>query len=184
MAAGSSTRFGSDKRRYNDGSGTLLQRTLRHVLALELPTRVALRAQDQNDTAELLGAAAAQVTPHYMPAPERGLGHSIACCFQTPPPWDGALIFLGDMPDITQETGRILLQHFQPDRIQAPTYRRRRGHPVLFANRFFNALANLEGDSGAQALLLGESASVDLHVVNDPGVLQDIDTPPDSKQHS
>ena len=47
MAAGSSIRFGSDKRRYDDGNGPLLQQTLAHVVALNLPVSVVLRVQDQ-----------------------------------------------------------------------------------------------------------------------------------------
>ena len=47
MAAGSSIRFGSDKRLYDDGNGPLLQQTLSHVLALNLPVFVVLRTQDQ-----------------------------------------------------------------------------------------------------------------------------------------
>ena len=36
MAAGSSIRFGSDKRRYDDGNGPLLQQTLAHLSLIHI----------------------------------------------------------------------------------------------------------------------------------------------------
>lgn len=180
MAAGASRRFGSDKRRYDDGSGALLRRTLNHVLALDVPTCVALRAGDEPDTPELLGEALHAVTVLYVEDADRGLGHSIARCFQTPPDWDGALIFLADMPNVAPSTAQHLLQHFDAGRIQAPTYDDRRGHPVLFPRTFFGALAQLKGDTGARDLLSREENRVALHPVDDPGIHWDLDTPPPS----
>lgn len=184
MAAGSSRRFGSDKRLYRqcDSGETLLQQTLKSVLSLELETVVVLRTEDEVNASALLGGYLADeaISVCYAEEPQRGLGHSIAQFFSTPPAWAGALLFLGDMPRVQSETIKHLLNAFSasPQHIHAPAYENQRGHPVLFPQRFFPALAQLSGDVGAKALLQREQASVKEHVVNDAGVVWDLDEMP------
>ncbi|GAB7539203.1 hypothetical protein BGC_54270 [Burkholderia sp. 3C] len=58
--------------------------------------------------------------------------------------------------------------------IAAPWFDGQRGHPVGFAAVHRDALAALDGDAGARALLVAhEVARVE---VDDPGVLRDVDT--------
>jgi molybdenum cofactor cytidylyltransferase len=52
-----------------------------------------------------------------------------------------------------------------------------RGHPVGFALHHYDALAALDGDTGARALFA--SAPVQLLDVDDPGIVRDVDTPAD-----
>jgi molybdenum cofactor cytidylyltransferase len=53
----------------------------------------------------------------------------------------------------------------------------RRGHPVGFAAELYSELVQLSGDEGARRLIARYPAfGID---VDDPGVLQDIDTPAD-----
>ncbi len=177
MAAGLSRRFGDDKRRFDAGDGPLLQQTLAVVLALGLPTRVALRASDAEDIDSLLGQSAAGIVePVYVDDSERGLGYSIARCFDPAPDWDGALLFLGDMPRLKPATAQLLITHFDASHIQAPTHGGRRGHPVLFPREFFPALATLDGDTGARDLLRNARGALIEHAVIDEGILWDLDT--------
>lgn len=180
MAAGSSTRFGSDKRLHREGASALLEKTLSHVVELQLPVQVMLRASDEGNAPALLGSFGhhENVTMRYVENPQRGLGHSIAQCFAAAPPWEGALLFLGDMPRIQPATARMLLQHFHAQRIQVPVCNNRRGHPVLFPRCYFSELARLQGDTGARQLLLREKARIDEHATGDAGVLWDLDIKP------
>ena len=52
-----------------------------------------------------------------------------------------------------------------------------RGHPVGFDSRLFDALAALKGDAGARHLL--QSAAVQRLVLDDPGIVRDVDTAQD-----
>ncbi|WP_205189845.1 NTP transferase domain-containing protein, partial [Burkholderia sp. LMG 13014] len=61
--------------------------------------------------------------------------------------------------------------------IVAPAHRGVRGHPVGFSAHHFDALAALDGDTGARALFA--SAPVKLLDVDDPGIVRDVDTPAD-----
>jgi molybdenum cofactor cytidylyltransferase len=110
-----------------------------------------------------------------------GMGHSLA--------WGVAeamrafdmqvlLISLADMPSVKSETIDQLLQAAkQTDDIVAPIYQGRRGNPVVFQTKHFEALSRLSGDQGASQYMKNEK--VTLIEVDDPGIHQDIDSPED-----
>ncbi|MCR9219836.1 MAG: molybdopterin-binding/glycosyltransferase family 2 protein [Alphaproteobacteria bacterium] len=93
---------------------------------------------------------------------------------------DGVVVCLADMPRVDRTAIDRLIAAFDPAAgraICAPTYRGKRGNPVLFARRFFAEMQDLAGDAGAKALI---GAYEDLVVeveMGDPAVLTDIDTP-------
>ena len=60
-----------------------------------------------------------------------------------------------------------------------PVFAGRRGQPVGFAARWQSALLALEGDEGARAILRQHAALLHTLASDDPGVLQDVDTPAD-----
>ncbi|MET0442876.1 MAG: NTP transferase domain-containing protein, partial [Casimicrobiaceae bacterium] len=59
--------------------------------------------------------------------------------------------------------------------IAAPEFDGRRGHPVAFSRRHGVALAGLEGDEGARAILAAHKASIRMLAVADAGVVRDVD---------
>lgn len=90
----------------------------------------------------------------------------------------GALILLADMPRVRARTLDALIAAYaagdrRPDAV-APVFAGRRGNPVLLGRALFGAVAGLEGDVGARALLA--QADVREIEVDDPGVSIDIDT--------
>jgi molybdenum cofactor cytidylyltransferase len=70
---------------------------------------------------------------------------------------DGAMIFLGDMPDVGPATVARMISAFDPGRgraIVAPRCRGRRGNPVLWGRAFFPLiLERTGGDAGAMGLI-------------------------------
>ncbi len=102
-----------------------------------------------------------------------GIGHLLA---RSSPP--SILIALGDMPFVKAKTIQALRAHCRtPADIAVPRYLGKQGNPVLFGSDHFEALGRLNGDRGARQLL--DNQSVIWVDVDDPGVLQDIDTPTD-----
>jgi molybdenum cofactor cytidylyltransferase len=93
---------------------------------------------------------------------------------------DGALVCLGDMPRISQAHIEKLIAAFDPREGRAiciPLWDAERGHPVLWARRFFAEMCDIKGDVGARHLL-GEYADLTCEVpVEDDGVLLDVDSP-------
>ncbi|HSR73179.1 MAG TPA: nucleotidyltransferase family protein, partial [Kiloniellales bacterium] len=97
---------------------------------------------------------------------------------------DGALVCLGDMPNVTPAVLDRLIAAFNPVEGRAiclPTLRGKRGNPLLFARRFFAEMQEISGDIGARHLI-GQYPEVVCEVAMDDlpdgeGILTDIDTP-------
>ena len=86
---------------------------------------------------------------------------------------DGALVLLGDMPEVTAALLDALIETFARSpgaSAVVPTYRGQRGNPVLIGRRLFAAVENLTGDEGARRLLKDAADVVELSV-DDPGVV-------------
>jgi molybdenum cofactor cytidylyltransferase len=92
----------------------------------------------------------------------------------------GALICLGDMPYVEPATLDGLASVFDPASGHVaviPTHLGERGNPVLLGRALFPAIMRLSGDQGARKLLAAEDGRVIEFMVDDPGVLRDIDRP-------
>lgn len=93
---------------------------------------------------------------------------------------DGALVCLGDMPQVSADLLDRLIAAFDPVEGRAicvPVTQGKRGNPVLWGAQFFNQMAEVSGDVGARHLI-GEFAEAVCEVeAGDAGVLTDIDTP-------
>ncbi len=93
---------------------------------------------------------------------------------------DGVVVCLGDMPRVTPGVIDRLIAAFDPGRRRAicvPTWRGKRGNPVLFARRFFPEMGRVSGDMGARGLIGTHADQVCEVTCQDDGVLFDVDTP-------
>ena len=92
---------------------------------------------------------------------------------------DGALVCLGDMPDIRAAHLDRLVAAFDPEEgrtICVPTVAGKRGNPVLWGRDWFAAMMDVKGDTGAKHLI-GENADAVCEVpMPDDAALADIDT--------
>jgi molybdenum cofactor cytidylyltransferase len=93
---------------------------------------------------------------------------------------DGAVVVLGDMPRITAGQIDRLIAAYNPVEGRAlciPTWRGKRGNPVLIGKRFFAEMQALTGDVGARPLISQYPELIcEVEMEND-AVLLDIDTP-------
>ena len=212
LAAGTSQRFGTDKRRLPLANGkTLLQQTIETVLPLFTEVLVVLRCDDQRFEEELQDQMREQVQgqiPEQMPgqmqdqipeqipgqkqpprlrtyrAPESalGMGHSLANAIPQLVS-DVAFICLADMPYIQPATlvrlQQAVIDHQQQQPIVRPVHAGVAGNPVGFDSAYFPDLAALRGDQGAKQVIVRHQARLVEVPVDDPGVLQDIDSPDD-----
>ena len=91
-----------------------------------------------------------------------------------------AVICLGDMPHIDAGLISRLIAAFDPARGRAicvPTYKGKRGNPVLWAARYFGEMQRLAGDVGARHLIGQHSDAVHEIECGDAAVTFDVDTP-------
>jgi molybdenum cofactor cytidylyltransferase len=95
----------------------------------------------------------------------------------------GAVVLLGDMPEVEAETIDRIVEAFvtSADALAAvPVHAGRRGNPVLLGRDMFSAVARLEGDEGARRLLREAAPDRIVEVpFDDAAVTLDIDTPDD-----
>jgi molybdenum cofactor cytidylyltransferase len=93
---------------------------------------------------------------------------------------DGAVVCLGDMPRITARQIDRLIAAYNPVEGRAlciPTWRGKRGNPVLIGKRFFAEMQALTGDVGARPLISQYPELTCEVAMDDDAVLVDIDTP-------
>jgi len=178
LAAGSATRFGSDKLQHALPHGvSIAVQSARHLKS-ELGRVVAVVRPDSDQLISNLKAERCEVVVCENAA--EGMGASLACAVRAAGEADGYLIALADMPFLRRTTiaaVRDALAGGAP--LVAPYFRARRGHPVGLSHEFFHELVALRGDEGAKRLLAAHEKQMVKIPVGDPGALRDIDRPED-----
>ena len=178
LAAGSASRFGSDKLQHSLPHGVAIAVQAARHLKSQLPRVVAVVRPGSADFSENLSGEGCEVVVCENAA--EGMGASLACAARAAGPADGYLVALADMPFVRPSSiaaVRDAIAGGAP--LAAPFWRMRRGHPVGIAGQFFAELSNLHGDEGAKALLAANQRRLVKIPVGDPGVIRDIDTPAD-----
>lgn len=182
MAAGQSSRFGSDKRIAQLNSGkTLLNTTLSAIQKHFSNISIVIKPEDNLESLEL----SSQFSTIVSSRSHLGLGYSISdafrqlCSDENTQHYRAAAIWLADLPWVSQETCCKLTEKATPECIAKPSHQGRTGHPVVFGRNFWKELAHLENTNGANTVIKKHSNRV-IHVsLDDPGVFTDVDYPND-----
>jgi molybdenum cofactor cytidylyltransferase len=178
LAAGSATRFGSDKLRHELPHGVAIAVQAARHLKTGVARVVAVVRPGTPDLLDALKAEGCEVVVCGNAA--EGMGASLACAARAAGEADGYLIALGDMPFVRPTSIAAVRDALANGAaLAAPYFRSRRGHPVGLSGRFMPNLSRLEGDEGAKQLLAANAAEIVKIPVGDPGVVRDIDTPGD-----
>jgi molybdenum cofactor cytidylyltransferase len=176
LAAGSSSRFGSNKLlALLDG-----QPLINHSAASLEPCDGIIAVVRADDVP--LHAALHILDIDYVinPEPDRGMGYSIACAVNATAGSDGWLLMPADMPFVRPSTTqRIIAAMDAGAPLAAPVFQGQRGHPVAFSKDFFAQLAACDGDTGARHILQQHRQQLVTIDTDDAGVLVDIDRPTD-----
>jgi molybdenum cofactor cytidylyltransferase len=178
LAAGSASRFGSDKLRHELPHGvSIAVQSARH-LKLEIPRVVAVVRPDSSELVTNLKQEGCEVVVCDHAA--EGMGASLACAARAAGEADGYLIALADMPFLRRTTIAAVREALVAGAaLAAPYFRARRGHPVGLSRRFFQELLALRGDEGAKRVIAANEKQMVKIPVGDPGALRDIDRPED-----
>ncbi|MBL4680954.1 MAG: nucleotidyltransferase family protein [Pseudomonadales bacterium] len=185
LAAGSSRRFGDDKRKSTMPSGqAMLEESIHKAISALDKVVVVLRFGDR-EYAKELEASIDNSNVSFLCAPDsaQGMAHSLANAIHQVKEWEAAIVFLGDMPFVQAETIDSIMGEYQFRKgnspIVLPTKEGERGHPVLFCQDYFDEIQALRGDRGARVVVDAHPDNVFTIEVLDPGVIRDIDTPAD-----
>ena len=94
---------------------------------------------------------------------------------------EAALVAPADLPYLTAETLRSLLDHRRRSGsdLIVPSHEMRRGHPVLIGRAYWQEVLDLPEGRTLRDFLRRRTGQIDYVVVGDAGVIQDLDTPED-----
>jgi molybdenum cofactor cytidylyltransferase len=183
LAAGAARRFGGGKLSQSLPDGIPvgiaalrnLQSALQHVLVVLRPGDDVLAALYASAEARIIVCDDAAL----------GMGHSLAAAIAHESEATGWVVALADMPYVMPSTIRAVADLVSEGKgIVLPCLGAERGHPVGFHRVFRDELVALKGDSGARSVIQAHPNAVRRLPVNDPGILQDIDTLEDLRRLS
>jgi molybdenum cofactor cytidylyltransferase len=179
LAAGRSTRMGGPNKLVAEiGGKPLVRIAAEQALASRAkPVIVVTGHQREQVEAALTGLPVRLV---HNPDFADGLATSVkAGIAAVPGAADGAVICLGDMPQVDAALINRLIEAFAPEQgalAVIPTIDGKRGNPVLWSRRFFPELMAIEGDVGARNLIGRYGEAVIEVPVSGQAALTDIDT--------
>jgi len=180
LAAGRSTRMGGPNKLLEEINGKPLVRIVAEQALASRASPVIVVTGHQRERVERV-LAGLPVTVVHNPDFADGLSTSLRAGIKAvPPDADGAIVTLGDMPQVRAKLIDRLIAAFDPERgalVVIPTIDGKRGNPVLWARRFFPDLLAVEGDIGARHLIAGYAEAVAEVAIEDAAALTDIDTP-------
>ena len=180
LAAGRSTRMGAvNKMLAEIGGKPLVRIAAEQALASRAKPVVVVTGHER----ERVEAALTGLNVRFVHNPEYadGLGTSLkAGIAAVPEDADGAIVCLGDMPQVDSQLIDRLIAAFDPERgalVVVPSIDGRRGNPVVWSRRFFHDLMSITGDIGARHLIGSYAEAVAEVPVVGAGALTDVDTP-------
>jgi len=180
LAAGRSTRMGAVNKLIAEiGGKPLVRIAAEQALASHAKPVIVVTGHERERVEAALKGLAVRIV--HNPDYADGLGGSLkAGIAAVPKEADGAVICLGDMPQVSSALIDKLIAAFDPERgalVVMPSIGGRRGNPVLWARRFFNDLMQIHGDIGARHLIGSYAEAVVEVLVADDAALIDVDTP-------
>jgi molybdenum cofactor cytidylyltransferase len=174
LAAGSGSRFGSDKLLHPLGDATPLCLAAARRLRPACDRVLAVVRPGSERLAELLAAEGFELV--VSAASVDGMGHSLAAGIRAAADAAGWVVALADMPYIDSTSYRHVANALRAGgSIVIPEYEGRRGHPVGFAKQWGDRLSALTGDEGARRIVTDFPEAVVHCAVNDSGIVRDVD---------
>ncbi len=179
LAGGLSSRMQGENKLLADlGGKPILRHVVEHVLASPASPVLVVTGHRADEIRQAAGES--KLTFVHNPEYKSGLSTSLVTGISAlSDDLDGALICLGDMPDVSAVVLDKLISAFNPVEGRAicvPMVGAKRGNPVLWGAQFFQQLKGLKGDSGAKKLLADLADWVCEVPCDDSAVLNDIDT--------
>ena len=191
LAAGESSRMGRDKALLLFDDETFLQHLI-NVLRDEVSPLVVVLGHHASEIERQIVSPSKSGDPIAPAAgvivlrnPDYRLGQlsslHVALRYLILRPASGILISLVDHPAISKKIVRLLLARFKRTQspILIPTYRGRRGHPVLFARSLFQELMDAPLDEGARFVIHRHAAMMEEVEMDEEAILIDVDHPED-----
>jgi molybdenum cofactor cytidylyltransferase len=111
---------------------------------------------------------------------------SIQCGIrQLDPTTEAILIALGDQPLVEEQSVQMILEFYRLTgaSLVVPSYHRRRGHPWLVSAQHWPEILRMHTPLTMRDFLFSHTEEIQYVEVEDPGILQDLDTPQDYQKY-
>jgi len=188
LAAGASSRFGSDKLLHPVTLRGVTMPLAAHSLLPWLETFVQITVVVRSGAESFCSAIetalgetrSAQIDWIECADAAQGMAASLVCGVRANSDAAGWLIGLADMAAVpVSAIAAVRNALLDGADMAAPSRAGRRGHPVGFASHYFDQLLDLQGDNGARRLLERDIPQVTDIKIDDAGIFADIDVPGD-----
>ncbi|MGD0917936.1 MAG: molybdenum cofactor cytidylyltransferase [Thermodesulfobacteriota bacterium] len=177
LGAGASKRMGVDKLSLPWGRKTVLEHCFETLLRSKVQELVIVLGVRNKGKRNLFRGREVKVVTN--PHSEGGMSTSIRMGLRAVHlNSHGILIALGDQPLLRTRTINALIGAFAQEKgkIIVPSFRGRKGHPVIFHKRYKKELLRLRGDVGGRSVIERHPEEVRLVRTKSEGVVKDIDT--------
>ena len=180
LAAGRSSRMGPHNKLLESIDGkTIIARVADAAIASGADPVIVVTGFEADRIEEALRGLT--VTFAHNPNFDEGMSSSIKAGLEAlPADCDGAMILLGDMPEVEASDIEALMAAFAGrEAICVPMRDGRQGNPVLWGASYFAEMMHLSGDVGAKQLIAKHAEHVIEVPVASNGIFADVDTPAD-----
>jgi molybdenum cofactor cytidylyltransferase len=179
LAAGKSSRMGSNKMLEEVDGRPMVARTAQRLLASRARPIIAVLGNRADDIDAALGKLPVErvLNPDFADGLSTSLKRGLTAL---PEDADGVVVCLGDMPLIAGRDLDRLIAAFNPlegRAIIVPTRRGKRGNPILWSRQFLAEMMALSGDQGARKLVEEHADLVAEVEMDNDAIFIDIDTP-------
>lgn len=181
LAAGTSRRYGEANKLLEMVDGTpLVRRAAETLLGSRLDGVTVVVGHDADRVRASLDGLAVDIRTNDAHGDGQSTSVRVGIADAVERGADAALLALGDMPWVSVDTVDCLVTAYRRgvSDIVVAAYEGRRGNPVLFDSRFFDALTDVDGDIGGREVLRDAGVTVAVET-DDPGVVRDVDRPSD-----
>ncbi|WP_417318440.1 nucleotidyltransferase family protein [Emcibacter sp.] len=179
LAAGQSRRMGEqNKLLLPFGNSAILGTVLDNLLAVGLGEIYLVTGHEAEKVQEAVAGQNIRIihNPDYALGLSSSLKAGIAALSEAT---EAAMICLGDMPGVTAEDYRKLVEAWAPGKIIVPVQDGRQGNPVIFDRKYFSEIMEFQGDRGAKTLLVKYRDQLVTVPCGHEGIFRDVDTPED-----
>lgn len=180
LAAGLSERMGRDKLALPFRGKTVLEHAVESAAAAGLREVVVVVRPGSPWPEKLASRTGVRVVIN--PCCREGIASSLRAGLAAAAGGQAVVFALGDQPLVSPAVYRAILRAYRENlsAVVYPACRGRRGNPVLFDRRTWPLLLELTGDAGGRQILPQlNPAEITTVELDDPSILQDLDTPAD-----
>ncbi len=180
LAAGESKRMGSPKQLLPWGEKIILQQVIDNAQSSQLDRiLVVLGAQADEISRKIITSSKTDmvINLNY----KEGMSSSVKCGVKNAAAKvDAYLLLLGDQPLISAQIINKVIDSYKSGGkgIARPVYKGGHGHPVIFAAKYKKELLSI-GEGGAKMVLTNHADDILELPLEEPEILNDIDTPQD-----